>query len=401
MQKKSFSVLCALCLAWLLFYGCSKSSDPVPPNPTPSVNYPGPNLPSTAFNYANLTSEIPASIAEFILKSPAPLGKPGPIDNTPADNPITDNGATLGRVLFYDKHLSVNNTIACASCHHPDKAFTDGTVFSEGFEGKKTRRNAMSLVNLRYFRAKKMFWDFRAADLETQTLMPIQDLVEMGMPSLTALVDKVKSISYYPDLFQKAFGSKDVSSINIAKALSQFIRSIISFQSKYDKGLSDNFAGFTAQELNGKTLVTKFNCIECHSDLTSPVAKTNPSFLIVDNNGTNDIGIGSNNGLDDVFTDRGIGEITGKVADQGTFKIPTLRNIELTAPYMHDGRFATLEQVIDHYASGVKKNPNLGIQLIPGGLRFSEQDKKDIIAFLKTLTDKTLASNPRYMDPFK
>jgi cytochrome c peroxidase len=409
MKKKSTSILLCLCFGiFLILYSCSKKPEtpatnpPVtnPPTNPPTGNTASPALPATPYNYANTSSEIPVSIADLINKNPSPLNLPGSIDNTPSDNAITDNGATLGRVLFYDKRLSVNNTIACASCHHPDKAFTDGTVQSEGFEKNKTRRNSMSIVNLRYFRAKKMFWDMRAADLETQALMPIQDMIEMGMPSLSALEEKVKSTAYYPDLFQKAFGTTEVTSDKISKALAQFMRSIISFNSKYDKGLSNNFADFSQQERNGKLLVTRAFCTECHSDLASVGAKTDASFLIADNSGLN-IGFGSNNGLDAVFTDNGIGEITKKTTDMGTFKIPTLRNIELTAPYMHDGRFATLEKVLDHYATGVKNSPNRGIQMSVGGFKFSEQEKKDIIAFLKTLTDPTLATNPKYANPFR
>lgn len=406
MRKTSWWSLTISCLLLLLVViSCSKSNTPANPDPSPGLpppggNYTNPVLPQTPYNYADINTSIPAEFADLIRRSPSGLGLPEPIDNTPLDNPITNDGATLGRVLFYDKHLSVNNTISCGSCHHADKGFTDGRALSVGFDGNLTKRNAMSIVNLRYFRAKKMFWDLRAGDLETQALMPIQDLIEMGIPDLAALETKLRTISYYPPLFQKAFGSTEINSSKIAKALSQFMRSIISFGSKYDKGVVDNFANFTPSELQGKILVTRAFCTECHSDLNSIAARKNPSFLIVDNNGTN-TGLGSNNGLAEVYTDKGIGGITLRAQDEGTFKIPTLRNVELTAPYMHDGRFQTLEQVIDHYATGVKANRNLGVQLPKGGFRFSDQEKKDIIAFLKTLTDAELAKNPKYADPFK
>lgn len=419
--SKTVSVLGCIILCFVLGYSCSKSGSnpvlPTPPAPVPSdptIVYPfdadleadskvqvpppanpgDPALPAVPYKYVSAPNGIPSFIADFIRTSPSGLGDTRPIDNTSLDNPITNDGATLGRVLFYDKKLSVNNTISCASCHHQDKAFTDGVAVSKGFDNKTTRRNAMSVVNLRYFRAKKMFWDMRSVDLETQTLMPIQDMVEMGMPSLAALEQKLKGVGYYPELFRKAFGSTEISADRVARALSQFLRSIVSFNSKYDRGLANNFADFTASELNGKRLVAVNFCTECHGDLLNSQASKTSTFLIADN-------ISGNNGLDEVYTDKGIGEITAKTTDMNTFKIPSLRNVALTAPYMHDGRFKTLEEVLNHYATGIKKTANLSIQMRAGGIGLKAQDQTDIIAFLKTLTDASLAKNPRYSDPFK
>jgi cytochrome c peroxidase len=372
---------------------CQKPAGPDKQEPDPDPVYTYPTLPGDPYDYVSVYNNMPAYIADYLRSNPD-------IDNTPVNNPITNTGAALGRVLFYDKLLSVNNTVACASCHHQNKAFTDGEIFSKGFDGGLTKRNAMSTVNLRFFKAKKMFWDMRAADLEAQTLMPITDHIEMGMASLTALEKKLQKAPYYPALFMAAYGTADITSDKIARALSQFLRAVISFNSKYDKGLSNNFAEFTTAELNGKAMVTRAFCTECHSDLKHVGARQEPSFLIVENSGIN-TGFGSNNGLDAVFTDNGIGAITQLAKDMGTFKMPTLRNIELTAPYMHDGRFATLEQVIDHYSTGIKQNPNLGRQLRIGGFQFTDQQKSDIIAFLKTLTDQSLATEPKFADPFK
>ena len=260
----------------------------------------------------------------------------------------------------------------------------------------------MPLANMRYFKAKKMFWDLRADDLEMQDLMPIQDKIEMGMPSLAALEQKLSQASYYPDLFKAAFGTPQVTSERISRALAQFMRSIISFKTKYDQGVATNFSNFTQQEKDGFGLVKRLNCTECHSDLSSISGGKPPTFLLEDNFGLNHFGVGTNNGLDLTYTDNGIGEISKAAKDMGTFKIPMLRNVELTAPYMHDGRFQTLEQVIDHYNTGAQSHPNLGIQIPRGGYKFlTPQDKQAIIAFLKTLTDASLATNPKYSDPFK
>ena len=371
-----------------LNFFCQKSISDKLPEENPG----GPHLPSTSFDYLNNT--LPTYIKDFVAAHPD-------CDNTPGNNVITNDGATLGRVLFYDKSLSINNKISCASCHHQDKAFTDGLTTSVGFQDGHTRRNSMSTVNVRFFREGKMFWDMRAMNLEAQTLMPITDPIEMGMHSLAEVESKLSTISYYPGLFKKAFGSEEINSEGISRALSQFLRSIVSFRSKYDEGLSNNFANFTAQELRGKQLVMQFNCVECHSDLISVGGRKNPTFIILENSGVN-VGHGSNNALDEMYADNGIGEHTNLAKDMGTFKMPTLRNVEVTAPYMHDGRFASLQEVIDHYNTGAKDHANRGIQIPRGGYKiFTDADKAAMIEFLKTLTDKSLLTDPRFADPFK
>ncbi|HYF30255.1 MAG TPA: cytochrome c peroxidase [Chitinophagaceae bacterium] len=392
-RRNSIAITLFVCLILLIQFSCQEpinGDDPVPvPGPVPGA----PKLPPTPFDYA-AGATMPTHIRNYINAHPD-------VDNTPGNNPITNHGATLGRVLFYDKSLSVNNTIACASCHHQDKAFTDGLNVSKGFDGGVTRRNAMAIVNVRYFKAQKMFWDLRAATLEEQSLMPITDHIEMGMPSLSVLETKLKGKAYYPALFKNAFGTEDITDDRIAKALSQFMRSIVTFNSKYDQGLGNNFANFSTEELRGKQLMTQLNCTECHSDLTNVASRLEPTFIIVENSGVN-TGFGANNALDLNYADNGIGEKTGLAKDMGTFKMPTLRNIALTAPYMHDGRFSTLEQVMDHYQNGAKNHPNRGVQIPNGGYQFiTAADKAAIVAFLKTLTDQSLVTDPKYSDPFK
>ncbi|AXY78644.1 cytochrome-c peroxidase [Paraflavitalea soli] len=373
---------------------CSKPIDDPGKNDPPG-NGEGPSLPATPYDYVNGTAGMPVYLRNYLDNHPG-------VDNMPAGNAVTNHGATLGRVLFYDKSLSANNTISCASCHHQDKAFTDGEAFSKGFAGGLTRRNSMPVVNLRFFKAKKMFWNLRAADLETQVLMPIQDHIEMGIPSLGALETKLRGITYYPALFNAAFGTTDINSDRISQALAQFLRSITSFNSKYDQGLATNLANFTAQEKAGLVVLQRLNCVECHSDLSTVFPRQNPTFFIADNSGEN-TGNGSNNALDENYADKGIGELTGLAKDQGTFKIPTLRNIDLTAPYMHDGRFKTLEEVMEHYRVGAKAHPNRGIQIPNGGYKGSltETDKANAIAFLKTLTDQSLFIDPKFSNPFQ
>lgn len=372
---------------------CSKPGEE--PKPKPPGEEDWPTIPSTPYDYVNCLAGMPVYLRDYLNNHPT-------VDNMPAGNAVTNMGATLGRVLFYDKSLSVNNTISCGSCHHQDKAFTDGVAFSKGFAGGLTRRNSMSVVNLRFFKPQKMFWDLRAADLETQVLMPIQDHIEMGMASMAALEAKLKDIVYYRELFRAAFGTTDISSDRISKALAQFLRSITSFNSKYDQGLASNLSNFTAEEKAGLVVLQRLNCVECHSDLSTIFPRQHPTFFTGDNSGEN-TGNGSNNALDENYADKGIGELTGLAKDQGTFKIPTLRNIDLTAPYMHDGRFKTLEEVMEHYRVGAKAHPNIGIQIPNGGYKaaLTETDKANAIAFLKTLTDQTLVSDPKFSDPFK
>jgi cytochrome c peroxidase len=317
------------------------------------------------------------------------------LDNTPLDNPVTDAGATLGRVLFYDTRLSANNTIACASCHQQQHAFSDARRFSTGFEGKVVDRNAMSLVDLRYYVRGRFFWDERAASLEEQVLLPIQNRIEMGQ-DLPGLVERLAKEADYPELFRKAFGTPQITQQRLAQALAQFVRSLVSSQSKYDEGMARasslraDFANFTAQENHGKTLFLR-HCAVCHLP-AGQGAVFSPATL-------------ANTGLDanEKAADGGVGDVTLNRFQIGQFKSPSLRNVEFTAPYMHDGRFATLEDVIDHYSKGVRLHPNLDPRLRGPRRRLDldETEKAALVAFLKTLSDRKFITDPKFSDPFR
>jgi cytochrome c peroxidase len=343
---------------------------------------------------------LAAAAANYsVIPLPAHLLTPNIVaqNNTPATNPTTDPGAELGRVLFFDKRLSLNQTISCSSCHQPTHGFSDSARFSTGFNGGHTSRNSMGLTSARYYQRGRFFWDERAATLEDQVLQPIQNSVEMGM-TLTALTTRLAGEPFYQDLFNRAFGSTEVTSDRVSKALAQFVRSIVSYRSKYDAGVAVNFSNFTTQEEQGRQI---FNgpggggpsCASCHGS---------------DNFVPNDV---FNNGLENPYIDKGIGDLTGRAQDEGLFKVPSLRNIELTAPYMHDGRFATLEEVVEFYNSGVVAHPNLSAALragppgpgpvVPRRLNLNAGQKAALVAFLKTLTDTTVTTDAKFLDPFR
>jgi cytochrome c peroxidase len=340
-------------------------------------------LPAALDNYVNL--QLPPHLRAPVIRDQ---------DNTPIDNPATDAGATLGRVLFYDKRLSANHTVACASCHQPAHGFSDPAQFSTGFLGGLTGRNSMGLSSARYYPRRAFFWDERAGTLEDQVLQPIQDPVEMGM-SLPALIDKLSAEHFYAQLFTAAFGDATITSQRISRALAQFVRSIVSKSTKYDAGVPIGFSNFTPQEALGRQIFQgqAGNCAACHG---------------TDNFVPNAI---HNNGLENPSIDPGFGAVTGLASDIGKFKVPSLRNIELTAPYMHDGRMATLEEVVEFYNSGVQPHPNLAPQLrnppgSPGAgqprrLNLTAEQKAALVAFLKTLTDRTVVEDPRFQDPFR
>lgn len=358
------------------------------------------NLPAEPYNYA-VAVNLPD---HFKINAPGPLQTSvNGLDNAPLDNPVTDHGATLGRVLFYDKKLSANGRVSCASCHVQEAGFSDPQKLSKGFEGGLTRRHSMTLVNARFYQRGRFFWDERAVTLEQQVLQPFQDPVEMGV-SLGELVRRVEEQPYYQRLFKNAFGDESVSADRIARALAQFVRSIISYQSRYDVGRAQvpnpnaPFPNFTPQENQGKQLFLQpvqnggAGCFACHTTEAFVSANVGPQ----------------NNGLDSVSTsDRGAAEtFPQQMQLTGAFKTGTLRNIALTAPYMHDGRFATLEQVVEHYNSGVKAHPNLAPPLRrpdgqPQRLNLSEGQKAALVAFMRTLTDESVALNPKWSNPFK
>jgi cytochrome c peroxidase len=337
------------------------------------------NLPATPYRYAD-------------VKLPVHFTQPGRSDdNTPPDNPLSDHGATLGRVLFYDTRLSANNTTSCASCHVQAHAFSDPRPFSKGFHGASTDRRAMPLVNLRYYQPARFFWDERAGNLEEMVLLPIQSRIEMGQ-DIERVVDTLARDTMYPVLFARAFGDRQITHQRIGKALAQFVRAIVSYESRYDEGRArvrsarDDFDNFTRQENRGKALFMR-NCSTCH------MKDANEHFFVP---------TPANTGLRraDLTADAGVGDVTLRDADLGSFKSPSLRNVEVTAPYAHDGRFATLDALIDHYSDNSIFDPNLGYMIPVGPLKFTTSEKAALIAFLKTLTDGEFLTDPRFANPF-
>ncbi len=316
----------------------------------------------------------------FLAQGPG--GSVSATDNMLVTNPTTDAGATLGRVLFHDVRLSANDRLACASCHIQSLGFSDSLKLSRGFNGGLTKRHAMGLSNARFYQRGRFFWDERAATLEDQVLAPIQDATEMGM-TLDVLALKLAATTYYKPLFTTAFGTPDITSDRIAKALAQYTRSLVSSTSKFDRafagGGQPNFAGFTAQEQQGEALFRTAGCARCHA--------TNAQV-------SDDI---HNTGLDATVTDVGAGA--------GRFKAPSLRNVAVRAPYMHDGRFATLADVVAFYDSGVQPNPNLDNRLrgqngAPLRLNLSAAQRQSLVAFMQTLTDSAMLSSPKFASPF-
>ena len=364
------------------------------------------DLPITPFNYSN--PQFPDTFTEYVFG----------FNNTPNDNPITNDGATLGRVLFYDKNMSVNNTIACASCHLQEFGFSDNKSKSIGFEGGSTFRNSMGFANVGFYSAERFFWDHSAATLEDQVLIPIQDQVEMGL-TLNNLVDKISALDYYKPLFKNAFGNEQVTSDKISKALAQFVRSIYSFNTKYDIGIQTtknifiDFPNFTAEEnlgkdvFNGKkTPEAIASCVTCHLPNATPL-----HYEIPIPEGANQVIFSGaepdNIGLDaDInVPDNGYGAFLNILSFYGHFKTPSLRNIELTAPYMHDGRFATLEEIVEHYSTGVLAHPYLSAHMKdnkgnPRHLNLSEEESAALVEFMKTLTDYELVNDVKHSNPF-
>ncbi|WP_309669283.1 cytochrome c peroxidase [Gemmatimonas sp.] len=342
-----------------------------------------PTLPATALHYADANNPLPRHFSQAAPNAGSPIGA----DNTPASNITTNAGASLGRVLFYDRRLSANDRVSCSSCHQQQFAFSDTAKLSRGFTGGFTGRHSMGLANARFYASARFFWDERAANLEAQVLQPIQDATEMGM-TLPNVIAKLSATTYYPALFTAAFGTSEITSDRVSLALSQFVRSLVSVNSKFDRAFGvngvPNFAAtFTAQELAGQDLFNgRAGCARCHG--------TNAHI----SDGVH------NTGLDATITDAGAGN--------GRFKAPSLRNIAVRPPYMHDGRFQTLEQVIAFYDNGVQNNPGLDNRLRGGGggngpplrLNLSAAERASLVAFLGTLTDNSFLTDVRFSNPF-
>ncbi len=298
--------------------------------------------------------------------------------------------ATLGKVLFYDKQLSLNNSISCASCHKQNLAFADNVAFSTGFENVLTLRNSMPIQNLNS--GGPLFWDGREQSLSAMVMQPIKDHIEMGFDDIDELSNKLSGLPYYDDLFRDAFWNSEITPGNIAWALTSFVGSITSNNTKLDQ-LIRTGEGFSALEYQGLELfMTKYDCNSCHQ-VTSP-------------SGYLSAGVFANVGLEENYRDVGLMNVTKQEQDNGKFKIPSLRNVTLTAPYMHDGRFETLDEVMEHYSVGLANNKNLDTRLRdksgnPLNPKITKFEKTALIAFLNTLTDHQMISDPRFSNPFK
>jgi len=307
-----------------------------------------------------------------------------PMPDLPMDNPLIEERVSLGEKLFQEPAFSKDNSISCLACHDPEKGFSDPRRFSIGIHGDPSTRNSMTLWNLAW--KKDFFWDGRATSLRQQVLLPVQDHDEMD-ESLEQVAKKLASNPSYPPLFNKAFGSTKIDADRISLALEQFILSLTSYRSKFDLAMA-GLTQLTPEEQRGFELfMTEFeprmgqrgaDCFHCHGGALF----TDSQF--------------HNNGLDLSSADPGRAKITGRDSDHGKFSTPTLRNVALTAPYMHDGRFKTLEEVIDHYSSGVQRSPTLDPNLAKhpiDGIGLTSADKKALVAFLKTLTDTNLPTS--------
>lgn len=304
-----------------------------------------------------------------------------------------DHVPTLGRVLFYDVNVSINNSIACASCHKQVLGFSDNVQFSKGFENTLTTRNSMPIQNLAgVFGSQNLFWDGRETNLSQMVLKPIVNHVEMGIYDMDELARKLAAIPYYRDLFVNAYGSTEIKSWMLSDALSTFLLSIRSTNTKFDR-VNNGVEKLSALEEKGKELFFHvYDCNSCHQ-------VQNPSGYI-------EAGTFANVGLDDVYSDSGLESVTKARSDAGKFKIPSLRNVALTGPYMHDGRFQTLEEVLSFYSDDISNNENLDFRLRdehgnPKRFEISPSDQTAIIAFLNTLTDLSMISDPKLSNPFK
>jgi cytochrome c peroxidase len=305
----------------------------------------------------------------------------------PNNNPLTEEGIALGKKLFFDRRLSRDNTQSCASCHNPSQAFSDTTPFSFGVDGNPGTRNAMPLFNLAWNFDNRFNWGGSEFGLEDQAFEPVTNPVEMHS-NWNQVANKLQQDAQYPTLFLQAFGTSDIDSTLVVKAIAQFERTLISGNSKFDRyqlGLVD----LTPQELNGFDVYLredKGDCFHCHGTGANPLWTDNDFH---------------NNGLDAVFTDLGLGAVTGDPNDNAKFRTPSLRNLIFTAPYMHDGRFATLDEVIDFYSFGLQDSPTIDPlmkNIAQGGVQLSPEDKADLIAFLLTLTDDEFVNNPAFQE---
>lgn len=313
---------------------------------------------------------------------------------TSENNPVTIEGVNLGRYLFYDPILSSDSSLSCSSCHQQKFAFSNSPErFSRGRESVLAKRNTMALFNLAWY--PSFFWDGRATTIEDLVFHPVRDSLEMNL-SWTEAAMKLERNDFYKKQFSAIFQNQKIDSLHVAKVIGQFLRSLLSYQSKYDLVMNGK-AYFSKEEYNGFVLANdqvKGNCISCH--MTDGNALGTNLFF-------------SNNGLDslsekDKFTDNGRGTVTKNSFDNGKFMVPSLRNLAFTAPYMHDGRFATLDDVLEFYSTGIKKSATIDSKIRDvhqGGMHLSTTEKQNIKAFLLTLSDTNFVENKAYSNPFQ
>ncbi len=322
---------------------------------------------------------IPVKATPYIIDIP----KGFPVMPIPNENPLTVEGVNLGKLLFYDTRLSGDNSQSCATCHFAPSSFSDSSQFSTGINGAIGNRNAMAIVNLGY--SQHFFWDGRDESLEDQALKPVVNPIEMNT-TWPLVLNKLNFDTYYREQFKIAFGVDVIDSFDVAKAIAQFERTMISGNSKFDQNLNGNIP-LSDSETRGLVIFNteKGDCFHCHGTILLQ------GFEF------------ENNGVQQVMEDIGRGGVTNLSTDIGKFKPPTLRNIELSSPYMHDGRFKTLEEVVEFYNSGVNQSsPNISPLMLKanrpnGDLNLTIQDKADLVAFLKTLTDSDFISNPDFI----
>lgn len=393
---KNYVMLCLIGI--FVLSSCSKNSE----NDYEDVNsYPYIEAEfGTSINLENLDNYANQTVPSYITK------------NNTQGSIITDAGATLGRVLFYDKKLSSNNTISCSSCHIQSKAFSDGAIASQGVNGT-TGRHSMRLINVRFANERKFFWDERAINLETQTTMPIKDHGEMGFSgqngdlSFADLIVKLSAVGYYRELFKFVYGSEEITEVKIQNALSQFIKSIQSFDSKYDAGraLAPNeaqpFTNFTAEENQGKNLF-----------LTPPIFDTN-GFRTGGGLGCNGCHNAPEFDIDPNSLSNGIGGSINGGPDFTNTRAPSLRDVanrlgDANGPMMHTGVIASLQAAIGHYgdlSAAAANNPNLDPRLKPNGrgqqLNLRSNEVNAVIAFLKTLSGNDVYTNTKWSTPFR
>lgn len=364
---------------------------------------------------------------------------------------VNSEMATLGRVLFYDKNLSGNNAVSCGSCHKQENAFADNVRFSRGFDGRELKRNSPSIQGIRGFKSKfnflfnngvntqtqletkptadnqepvLLFWDGRQSSAMNMVLNPVLNHNEMNMPDFATLEAKLKTVKYYPDLFKAAYGDENITRDRIAFAMQAFMACLntsdgssantLQFtSSSMPNSITNATANLTPLEKEGHQLFhVKYNCAKCHDPSNTggynggsvPSNNVNQQNVFF-NNGT-PTPVFFNIGLDARVQDRGLAAVTGNPKDAGLFKIPTLKNISVTAPYMHDGRYATLNDVIDHYSQNIQNSENLSpflrnIDGTPRKMNVLPNEKIALVAFLKTLKDDDFLTSPMYSDPFK